>query len=233
MRAFQGAAGWLPKTASSGPIHGVPGTSPGLDARFFDFLFRSSWFVGEMTARLRGIGSSEQGNVRTPRITPRTSGRSSLSFRASRAASHRRAPRRRDEAKRRAYSEEKADDRATWWTHIMRRLRRAVSVACTVPSRNHRRAATDDFWWSLEPPRAWTVARLVDVVDPTSGSRRSGDFSNTEGFPLTRITRPSCRRDGYVRYGTRAEDAIVATAIWLSGWMATSTLLSGMEDDRP
>jgi type I restriction enzyme S subunit len=40
----------------------------GVDVRFFHHLFRSSWFVSEMTARLRGIGGSAQGNVRTPRI---------------------------------------------------------------------------------------------------------------------------------------------------------------------
>jgi type I restriction enzyme S subunit len=33
-------------------------------------MIKSSWFVGQMTARLRGIGTVELGNVRTPRINP-------------------------------------------------------------------------------------------------------------------------------------------------------------------
>jgi type I restriction enzyme S subunit len=34
------------------------------------YLFKSKWFVSEMALRVRGIGSLEQGNVRTPRINP-------------------------------------------------------------------------------------------------------------------------------------------------------------------
>jgi len=35
---------------------------------FLHYLLRSSWFVSEMTRRLRGIGATDQGQVRTPRI---------------------------------------------------------------------------------------------------------------------------------------------------------------------
>ncbi|MGH7269557.1 MAG: hypothetical protein ACREJ3_03925, partial [Polyangiaceae bacterium] len=68
MRAFQGAIGVAPQNGLVSPDYLVLRLQDGVDPRFFHHLFRSSWFVGEITARLRGIGSSDQGNVRTPRI---------------------------------------------------------------------------------------------------------------------------------------------------------------------
>jgi type I restriction enzyme S subunit len=68
MRAFQGGVGMAPVPGIVSPDYLVLRTAPGLEPRFFHYLFRSTWFVGEMTARLRGIGGSDQGNVRTPRI---------------------------------------------------------------------------------------------------------------------------------------------------------------------
>ena len=37
-------------------------------AGYLHHLLRSPWFVGQMERLLRGIGSAEQGNVRTPRV---------------------------------------------------------------------------------------------------------------------------------------------------------------------
>jgi type I restriction enzyme S subunit len=68
MRAFQGAVGVAPQPGIVSPDYVVLRMVDGVDVRYFHHLFRSTWFVGEMTARLRGIGSSDQGNVRTPRI---------------------------------------------------------------------------------------------------------------------------------------------------------------------
>ncbi|MFE9777230.1 restriction endonuclease subunit S [Streptomyces sp. NPDC005775] len=68
MRAFQGAIGISPEQGLVSPDYLVLRPTPAADARYLHHLFRSSWFVGEMAARLRGIGSSDQGNVRTPRI---------------------------------------------------------------------------------------------------------------------------------------------------------------------
>jgi type I restriction enzyme S subunit len=67
MRAFQGAIGISPLEGLVSPDYIVlhPTSS---DPRFLHYLFRSHWFVGEMIARLRGIGSTDTGNVRTPRI---------------------------------------------------------------------------------------------------------------------------------------------------------------------
>lgn len=67
MRAFQGAIGIAPQAGIVSPDYLVLRIVEG-EPRFFHHLFRSAWFVGEMTSRLRGIGGSEQGNVRTPRI---------------------------------------------------------------------------------------------------------------------------------------------------------------------
>lgn len=68
MRAFEGGAGMSAYTGIVSGDYAVLRTRPVLDPGFFHHLIRSSWFVGEMTARLRGIGTAELGNVRTPRI---------------------------------------------------------------------------------------------------------------------------------------------------------------------
>jgi len=68
MRAFQGAIGISPQRGLVSPDYVIlrPGTN--VDARYLHHLFRSTWFVGEMESRLRGIGNTENGRVRTPRI---------------------------------------------------------------------------------------------------------------------------------------------------------------------
>ena len=68
MRAFQGAVGLAHIEGLVSPDYLVLRPRAGHDARFLHHLLRSSWFVGQMVARLRGIGSTSQGNVRTPRI---------------------------------------------------------------------------------------------------------------------------------------------------------------------
>ncbi|MEU8011795.1 hypothetical protein [Micromonospora parva] len=68
MRAFQGAIGISRERGLVSPDYLVLRPNRDVEARYLHHLFRSTWFVGEMVARLRGIGSTEQGNVRTPRI---------------------------------------------------------------------------------------------------------------------------------------------------------------------
>lgn len=68
MRAFQGGVGRAPVAGIVSPDYSVIRPKAGLDDRYLNHLARSRWFIGEMTARLRGIGGSNQGNVRTPRI---------------------------------------------------------------------------------------------------------------------------------------------------------------------
>ncbi|GGU03965.1 type I restriction endonuclease [Streptomyces coeruleorubidus] len=70
MRAFQGAIGVSPVRGLVSPDYLVLRPSPSTDARYLHHLFRSNWFVGEMSSRLRGIGGTENGAVRTPRINP-------------------------------------------------------------------------------------------------------------------------------------------------------------------
>lgn len=68
MRAFQGAIGISPQRGLVSPDYLVLRSGPDVDPRFLHHLFRSTWFVGEMVSRLRGIGNTESGAVRTPRI---------------------------------------------------------------------------------------------------------------------------------------------------------------------
>jgi type I restriction enzyme, S subunit len=70
MRAFQGAIGISPQRGLVSPDYAVLRPALDVDARYLHHLFRSSWFVGEMVSRLRGIGNTENGTVRTPRINP-------------------------------------------------------------------------------------------------------------------------------------------------------------------
>ena len=69
MRAFQGALGVAPTAGLVSPDYAVLRVIGPHDARFVSHLLRSPWGVGQMTARLRGIGGSgANGAVRTPRL---------------------------------------------------------------------------------------------------------------------------------------------------------------------
>ncbi len=70
MRAFQGAIGISLQRGLVSPDYIVLRPGPDVDSRYLHHLFRSTWFVGEMVSRLRGIGNTENGAVRTPRINP-------------------------------------------------------------------------------------------------------------------------------------------------------------------
>jgi type I restriction enzyme S subunit len=80
MRAFQGAIGISPRRGLVSPDYMVLRPSQGVEARYLHHLFRSTWFVGEMTSRLRGIGNTENGAVRTPRINPEDLGDITVDF---------------------------------------------------------------------------------------------------------------------------------------------------------
>lgn len=67
MRAFQGAIGISPEDGLVSPDYLVL-RSVSAEPRYLSHLFRSDWFVGEMTSRIRGIGSVDLGSARTPRI---------------------------------------------------------------------------------------------------------------------------------------------------------------------
>lgn len=68
MRAFQGAVGVSSGTGIVSPDYAVLRSGAELLPAFAHFVFRSPWFAGEMSARIRGIGSVDLGTARTPRI---------------------------------------------------------------------------------------------------------------------------------------------------------------------
>jgi type I restriction enzyme, S subunit len=68
MRAFQGGVGVAHERGIVSPDYTVLRPGPRVTPEFLHHVVRSHWFVSEMSARLRGIGSVDQGNVRTPRI---------------------------------------------------------------------------------------------------------------------------------------------------------------------
>jgi type I restriction enzyme S subunit len=70
MSAYQGAVGIARESGIVSPEYIVLRPTAAVEPRFLSHLIKSSWFVGQMTARVRGIGSVELGNVRTPRINP-------------------------------------------------------------------------------------------------------------------------------------------------------------------
>ena len=68
MRAFQGGVGVVCERGVVSPDYTVLNLDNALKPKFVHFLMRSDWFVAEMTKRLRGIGATDQGAVRTPRV---------------------------------------------------------------------------------------------------------------------------------------------------------------------
>lgn len=68
MRAFQGGVGEVRHSGVVSPDYTVLHVKDFVSSGYLHFVMRSPWFVSEMTQRLRGIGSTNQGQVRTPRI---------------------------------------------------------------------------------------------------------------------------------------------------------------------
>lgn len=68
MRAFQGALGVAPERGLVSPDYAVLRSRGGADPHWMSLVMRTQRFVGEMTSRLKGIGGTESGAVRTPRI---------------------------------------------------------------------------------------------------------------------------------------------------------------------
>lgn len=68
MRAFQGALGRAPQPGMVSPDYSVFRPRDTIDSNWLAGIMRSAPFVGEMTSRIRGIGSVDAGQVRTPRI---------------------------------------------------------------------------------------------------------------------------------------------------------------------
>lgn len=71
MRAFQGGLGQAHIDGLVSPDYAVLRPQAGLTADWAEYIMRSPEFVEEMSQWLRGIGSADQSNVRTPRINVR------------------------------------------------------------------------------------------------------------------------------------------------------------------
>ena len=61
MSAYQGAVGRSSEVGIVSPDYLVLRPSSQVESRYLHHLLRSQWFVGQMTSRLRGIGSSDNG----------------------------------------------------------------------------------------------------------------------------------------------------------------------------
>ncbi len=68
MRAFHGGIGVARQPGLVSPDYTVMRPAATVLSEYLNLVFRSPWFVGQMTMRLRGIGGVDQGAVRTPRI---------------------------------------------------------------------------------------------------------------------------------------------------------------------
>lgn len=68
MRAFQGAVGFSDQNGFTSPDYAVFKPSIGLDPAWLMQVMKTQKFVDEMKLRLTGIGGTEGGKVRTPRI---------------------------------------------------------------------------------------------------------------------------------------------------------------------
>ncbi|MFE6162468.1 restriction endonuclease subunit S [Streptomyces sp. NPDC056486] len=68
MRAFQGALGIAPEDGIVSPDYAVLGVGPRIDTRWLKYFLTSRSTVATMASLVRGIGGTEAGNVRTPRL---------------------------------------------------------------------------------------------------------------------------------------------------------------------
>ena len=88
MSAYQGALGSTSCEGIVSPDYLVLRPSSRVQSRWLHYLMKSSWFVSEMSSRLRGIGSIGTSNVRTPRVSAEEIGEIAVSvptFEAQRA----------------------------------------------------------------------------------------------------------------------------------------------------
>ncbi|MGW7214313.1 restriction endonuclease subunit S [Streptomyces collinus] len=68
MRAFQGALGIAPEDGIVSPDYAVLEVDPSIDSRWLNYFLTSGSTVATMASLVRGIGGTEAGNVRTPRL---------------------------------------------------------------------------------------------------------------------------------------------------------------------
>ncbi len=88
MSAYQGALGSTSCKGIVSPDYLVLRPSSHVQSRWLHYLMKSSWFVSDMSSRLRGIGSIGTSNVRTPRVSAEEIGEIAVSvptFEAQRA----------------------------------------------------------------------------------------------------------------------------------------------------
>lgn len=68
MRAFQGALGIAPEDGVVSPDYAVLRVDSTVDKRWLNYFLTSEFTVATMASLVRGIGGTETGNVRTPRL---------------------------------------------------------------------------------------------------------------------------------------------------------------------
>lgn len=68
MRAFQGALGIAPEDGVVSPDYAVLRVDPRVYKRWLNYFLTSGFTVATMKSLVRGIGGTEAGNVRTPRL---------------------------------------------------------------------------------------------------------------------------------------------------------------------
>lgn len=71
MRAFQGALGHSDEDGIVSPDYAVFRAREGVSPEWLSSIMRSAPFIEEMASRIRGIGSADSGQVRTPRLNAR------------------------------------------------------------------------------------------------------------------------------------------------------------------
>lgn len=71
MRAFQGALGHSDEDGIVSPDYAVFRAREGVNPEWLSSIMRSAPFIEEMASRIRGIGSADSGQVRTPRLNAR------------------------------------------------------------------------------------------------------------------------------------------------------------------
>lgn len=208
MRAFQGAIGIAPQAGIVSPDYLVLRIVKG-EPRFFHHLFRSAWFVGEMTSRLRGIGGSDQGNVRTPRINAEELGEIRISLPSlpeqHAIADHLDA----ETARIDALIEKKR--RIVAVLHQRWAVARRNAVTMGIDANVARRST--GISWLEEVPVHWRMSKLQHLADIRSGSTPSTDRADYWDGDVPWVSPKDMKRFEI----TSSQDCVTAKAVEEAG----------------
>ncbi|WP_055477224.1 restriction endonuclease subunit S [Gordonia sp. HS-NH1] len=165
MRAFQGALGIAPEDGVVSPDYAVLRVDPTVDKRWLNYFLSSEFTVATMASLVRGIGGTEAGNVRTPRLN--VSDLQSMTVPAVSAEEQRAIADHLDRESARIDTLIEEQQRLIEMLHARRQaviesaVGRGLDPAAPMQS--------SGLFWTTEVPQHWTVANIRKVATMKTG----------------------------------------------------------------